>query len=160
MLVEYSTCREAQMEIAFAGGYGVDRPLHDYRSRSNSTIDIPTHTHSPSLLFLQFPPGRVLAIYLMDLLLDLEARFVALMGCIISSFAPSFEKETRPAGRRQHDAVDRRAPRCLGSIAPGPTHKQPIKCRKNICMIIALEFVEYNDYQINIGRHYLASSTF
>jgi hypothetical protein len=25
-------------------------------------------------------------------------------------------------------------------------------------MIIVLEFVEYNDYQINIGRHKLASS--
>lgn len=92
-------------------------------------------------------------IYLVDLLLDLEARFAALMGRIISSFAPSGKEKPGPAGRR-HDAVDRRAPLPLplppprGSIAP------ITGVRGNPCMIIAPEFAEcLPDKLCHFGRH-------
>jgi hypothetical protein len=59
----------------------------------------------------------VLAIYLTDLLMDLEAPFVALMGCIITSFAPlSFEKKPAPALGTTPSPGGRRA--ASGSIAP------------------------------------------
>lgn len=97
-MLKYTSC-DAQMEIAFAGSC---RPLHDYRSLNHP------HTHSSATLLINpsIPPRGVLAIYLTDLLLDLEGRFAALMGRTISSFAPS---ERKKPGRR-HDAVDRRAP--------------------------------------------------
>lgn len=58
--------------------------------------------------------------------MDLEAPFVALMGCIITSFAPlSFEKKPAPALGTTPSPGGRRA--ASGSIAPpGPTHK-PIR---------------------------------
>lgn len=118
-MLEYTSC-EALMEIAFAGGC---RPLHDYRSPNHS------HTHSASLLI---PPRRVLAIYLVDLLLDLEARFAALMGRIISSFAPS-EKEARAVGTTPSTG----ARRCR-RLAARPHNRNA----GNLCMIIAPEFVE------------------
>jgi hypothetical protein len=49
--------------------------------------------------------------------MDLEAPFVALMGCIITSFAPlSFEKKPAPALGTTPSPGGRRA--ASGSIAP------------------------------------------